>query len=76
MPRRMTIHMLPPGETWRPLGNFSADSDAQMAELKALLEGRDPFEVMDRVPNQMVWDVLDILRKDGCEARVEFHDDH
>ncbi len=47
-----------------------------MAELKALLEGRDPFEVMDRVPNQMVWDVLDILRKDGCEARVEFHDDH
>jgi len=40
--------------------------------MRDLLEGRDPFEVMDQVTDPLVLDVLDILKADGFQARIRF----
>jgi hypothetical protein len=73
---RVIISMRRPGATASSsLGNFSA-SDGEIAELRELLEGREPFEVLECIPRGLIWDALDILRSDGYEARVTFHEDH
>jgi hypothetical protein len=54
------------------LGNLTGGTQKELAEMRDLLEGRDPFEVTDQVTDPLILDVLDILKADGFQARIQF----
>jgi hypothetical protein len=47
----------PEATRWEVLGNLTGGSQEELAEMRDLLEGRDPFEVMDQVTDPLVLDV-------------------
>ena len=48
-----------------------------MLELQDAFEGlNNPYEMIGRINNRMIADVLAILKADGCEARIQFHSDN
>lgn len=70
-----TIEMRRPDRTaWDYVGRFRAP-DNEIAELRALLEDREPYEALSSLPRGIIWDTLDSIREMGCLARAQFHDD-
>lgn len=71
----IVIEFLPHGANhWERLGDFRA-SDSEIAELRAVLEGRDPFEALADIKHPMMRDILDVLQKEGHDARVTFREE-
>jgi hypothetical protein len=68
--------MRQPGTSaWSTLGNFLA-SEEEILELREALAGHDdPFAAMGEITNQMVWDTLEAIKAEGCQARIVFHSD-
>jgi hypothetical protein len=65
----------PEDERWDFLGNFTA-SDEEMAAARKLLKGRDdPLEVLHQLAG-ILFDTMDVLKKDGYQVRVVFKEDH
>ena len=71
----LLIEMRRPGEPWEVLGRFRGASEAELSALRGVLEGREPFDVLDKIATPLVRDALSILKEDGFEARVSFLDD-
>jgi hypothetical protein len=65
----------PGAPAWDAVGRFTA-SDQEIDELKTLLEGHEPLEVLDRLPRGLLWDVLDSIRLENHEVKVTFCEDH
>jgi hypothetical protein len=75
-PVHVTVEMRKPGATaWDFVGNFSA-TDAEIEELRGVLEGNDPYEVLHKIKNVLIFDTLDVIRAEGCQARIQFHTDN
>lgn len=51
-------------------------TDEELSTLRAVLEGREPFSVLDRIETPLVRDARQILKEDGYEARDSFLEDH
>jgi hypothetical protein len=66
----------PESAAWDSLGTFAALSENDVAELREVLEGREPLDSIDQITNPLVADTLDILRKDGYLVRVTFPTDN
>jgi hypothetical protein len=68
--------MRQPGATaWDLVGNFSA-TEAEIAQLREVLEGEEPFEVLHKIKNVLISDTLDVIRAEGAQTRIVFHEDH
>ena len=66
------IRFLPQGATdWDTLGRFHESAEV-IAELRRVLEGRDPYDALPDVKHQMFRDILGVLQEQGHVARVEF----
>jgi hypothetical protein len=66
----------PGARAWALVGYFSA-TEQEMLELQDAFEGlNNPYEMIGRINNRMIADVLAILKADGCEARIQFHSDN
>jgi hypothetical protein len=72
----VSIEMRKPGNTaWELIGYFSA-TEEEMLELQDAFKGlNNPYEMIGRISNRMISDVLAFLKADGCEARIQFHAD-
>ena len=62
-------------DAFEVLGRFRS-TEEELSALRAALEGREPFSVLDRIETPLVRDALHILKEDGFEARVSFIADH
>lgn len=72
----VTIEMRQPGATaWDFVGYFAA-TPAEVEELREMLEGEDPYDVLHKIKNVLIHDTLDVIRAEGCQARVQFHKDN
>jgi hypothetical protein len=72
---RIEMKTCKPGVTWETLGRFRA-SEAEIAQLRELIEDKDLLAALDTLPGGIVRDTLDvILREHGHEARVQFVED-
>jgi hypothetical protein len=61
---------------WDLVGTFAASRD-ELSDLRGLLDGReDPYEVLDQITHRLIFDVLQIIRDDGYQARVQFLEEH
>jgi hypothetical protein len=69
--------MRKPGDTaWELVGYF-ASTEAEMLELQDAFKGlNNPNEMIGRINNRMISDVLALLKSKGCEAQVQFHTDN
>jgi hypothetical protein len=73
----LMIEMKRPEATkWEVLGQLTDCPEHVLAELRDLLEGQAPFEVMHQDTHQLVFDVLDVLKADGFQARIRFFEAH
>jgi hypothetical protein len=64
----------PVNTVWELVGYFAS---TEMLELQDAFKGlNNPYEMIGRINNRMISDVLAFLKADGCEARVQFHTDH
>ena len=70
----VAIDFCPVAGHWERLGTFTVSTD-QVRVLRELLEGRDPYEVLDKLPKGQIFDSLDMLRSEGHDARVTFYED-
>jgi hypothetical protein len=68
------IEMRRPGEAWEVLGRFRS-TEEELRALRAVLEGREPFDVLEQIGTPLVRDALIILKEDGFEARVSYLED-
>jgi hypothetical protein len=68
--------MRKPGATaWNLVGYFST-TEGEMLELQDAFEGlNNPYEMIGRIKSRMISDLLELLKADGCEARIQFHTD-
>jgi hypothetical protein len=41
-----------------------------------VLEGQEPFEVLGKIAHVLMRDVLEAVRAEGCQARIQFHTDN
>ena len=73
----VSIEMRKPGDTaWELVGYF-ASTEAEMLELQDAFKGlNNPYEMIGRINNRMISDVLAFLKAKGCEARIQFHTDN
>ncbi len=73
---RAAIEFRKPGDDrWDFLGDFTAPPE-ELATARALLDGcEDPYDVIDSL-SEILYDTLDILRKDGFLARVTFKEEN
>ena len=68
--------MRKPGATsWDLVGNFTA-SESEIAALREVLEGQEPYDVLDKINHVLMRDVQNAVKAEGCQARVRFHEDH
>ena len=69
----VSIEMRKAGNTaWELVGYFAA-TEEEMLELQDGLKGlNSPYEMIGRINNRMISDVLAFLRADGCETRIQF----
>ena len=56
---------LPDEAAWGYFGKFIAP-DEEISTLRALLEEREPYEVLSSLPRGMMWDALDSIRDGLC----------
>ena len=65
-----------PGNTACKLVGYVATTEEEMLELQDGFKGlNNPYEMIGRISNRMISDVLAFLKTDGCEARIQFHAD-
>jgi hypothetical protein len=65
-----------PNALWEVLWRRHASSDAELAEVRAAIEGKDLLEAIETLPAGIVRDTLDIvLREEGHPARVSVIED-
>jgi hypothetical protein len=69
----ISIEMRKLGDTaWELVGYFSS-TEAEMLELRNAFKGlNNPYEMIGRINNRMIADVLAFLKAKGCEARIQF----
>jgi len=75
-PMHLTIEMRKPGTTaWELVGNFSV-SDAEIGVIRGVLEGDGPYELLHKIKNPLIFDVLNVVRAEARQARVQVHSDN
>ena len=68
----VTIEMKKPGDTAFDLvGNFTA-TEAEISELRDVLEGQESSEVLDRIKNVLIRDVLDVTAPKAANVAFNF----
>ncbi len=73
----VSIEMREPGDTACELVGYFASTEAEMLELQDAFNGlNNPYELIERINNRMISDVLGFLKAKGCEAQIQFHTDN
>jgi hypothetical protein len=73
----ISIEMRKPGDTAWDLVGYFASPEAEMLELQEAFKAlSNPYEMIERINNRMISDVLAFLKARGCEARIQFHTDN
>jgi hypothetical protein len=69
-PLYVSVEMRKPGDkAWELVGYFPS-TEAEMLELQNALN--NPYEMIGRLNNRMISDVLAFLKAKGCEAQMQF----
>jgi hypothetical protein len=75
---RIRVEMKPQGsENWELLGTYTANDAAELAVLRSILHRHEnPVDALKELPPGLIYDLIDVVRLEGHQARISFVEEH